>query len=236
MLLKIRPHVQNAHHYAIIEPASNCLPEWYKKIPIKVYPEKPNSLFGDNQVHVNMTVKSCVPFLDVMTTGYIIKTAVEVEINKTNEGIEMRWRTKDELVTTHELSQIQNVPDKPDTYRDVFKYMFPYHLETPSGYSCLITQPFNRPELPFRVYDGLVDTDNYPAPINFPFQIAHNKNASFLVPEGTPLAQIIPFKREAWERETLPYNSDIVSEGSFAASKKAVRSYKHQFWNKKSYR
>lgn len=235
MLLKIAPHVVNPNHFATIEPAVNCLPEWYKKVPLKTNPELPNNLYGMGKINLNMTVKGCVPFLDVMTAGYIIKTAVEMEITKTESSVEIRWRTGDELVTTHDLSQIQNVPDKPDTYRDVFKSMFPYQIITPSGYSCLFTQPFNRPDLPFKVYDGIVDTDSYPIPVNFPFQIVHNKNASFIVPEGTPIMQVIPFKREAWEMKQLSYDADKITEGSFALARKAIRSYKQQFWHKKSF-
>jgi len=77
--------------------------------------------------------------------------------------------------------------------------MNPWAIKTPKGYSVLIIQPMHR-EAPFTILPAIVDTDNYKAPINFPF-VMNDKNWEGLIPTGTPIAQIIPFKREQWKME-----------------------------------
>ena len=52
----------------------------------------------------------------------------------------------------------------------------------------------------FSILEGIVDTDNYNAPVNFPF-VLNDVKYEGLIPAGTPMAQVIPFKREAWKME-----------------------------------
>jgi hypothetical protein len=52
----------------------------------------------------------------------------------------------------------------------------------------------------FTILPGIVDTDEYYAPINFPMVI-NDPNFEGLIPKGTPIAQVIPFKRESWKME-----------------------------------
>ena len=50
----------------------------------------------------------------------------------------------------------------------------------------------------FKVLDGVVDTDTYYNNINFPF-IWTGGSGEFVIPKGTPLVQVIPFRRESSE-------------------------------------
>ena len=43
----------------------------------------------------------------------------------------------------------------------------------------------------------MVDTDKYPIPVHFPFLL--KKNFEGLIKQGTPIIQVIPFKRESWK-------------------------------------
>ena len=47
----------------------------------------------------------------------------------------------------------------------------------------------------FTIMDGIVDTDSYNALVNFPFFL-NDWSYEGLIPAGTPMAQVIPFKRE----------------------------------------
>jgi hypothetical protein len=69
-------------------------------------------------------------------------------------------------------------------------------IKTPKGYSTMFIQPMHR-ESPFTILPGIVDTDTYTAPINFPF-IINDLKFEGLIPKGTPIAQVIPFKRDSW--------------------------------------
>jgi hypothetical protein len=51
----------------IITPAKNHVPEWYKKIP----KWKNNEMFEVGKGW-NITVKQCMPFMDSLTSGYMM--------------------------------------------------------------------------------------------------------------------------------------------------------------------
>jgi hypothetical protein len=44
---------------------------------------------------------------------------------------------------------------------------------------------------------AIVDTDKHPIMVNFPFFL--KENFSGVIPYGTPIVQVIPFKRENWK-------------------------------------
>ena len=44
------------------------------------------------------------------------------------------------------------------------------------------------------VLSGVVDTDAFPTPVNFPFVVTAGDGVHVL-PKGTPLVQVIPFRR-----------------------------------------
>jgi hypothetical protein len=53
----------------------------------------------------------------------------------------------------------------------------------------------------FTILPGVVDTDQYKAPVNFPFVLNEADKFEGLIPAGTPMAQVIPFKRDSWQME-----------------------------------
>ena len=54
--------------------------------------------------------------------------------------------------------------------------------------------PWARPNPVFQVLSGVVDTDVFAAPVNFPF-FATAGDGVHVLPKGTPLVQVIPFRR-----------------------------------------
>ena len=70
-------------------------------------------------------------------------------------------------------------------------------IKTPPGYSVLFTHPMNWHYLPFYSLSGVVDTDTYTMPVLFPFMMKNNFEG--IIPKGTPVIQIIPFKRDDWK-------------------------------------
>ncbi|MCU0943333.1 MAG: DUF6065 family protein, partial [Hydrogenophaga sp.] len=73
-------------------------------------------------------------------------------------------------------------------------------IRTPKGWSCLFVSPLNRPNGVIEVAAGVVDTDEYPALIHFPF-FATAPDGLYTLEKGTPLVQVIPFEREALQIE-----------------------------------
>ena len=103
-------------------------------------------------------------------------------------------------IETHPQRQF---PNSPITGYSVCKYMSPWIIETPPEYSLLFLPPINRLEIPIVPLVGLVDTDSYFNNVNIPFIHTHMEpdNKKHVIPAGTPICQLIPFKREEWQAE-----------------------------------
>ena len=82
-----------------------------------------------------------------------------------------------------------------------------WYYETPPGYSVLITHPMNRFDLPFYTMSGIVESDIWGLPVFTAFFL--QKDFIGVIPKGTPIFQIIPFKRDDWEREVSDDDDDL---------------------------
>ena len=177
-------------------PASKKMPGWYKSIPRYVGNKKKPPLDGKA---TSGTIKTCMPVLDVITSGYFILSSADVFIQKTEQGRNYSWPNHN-LITFHNQDQLTGYPKLQDRMEleSIPKFTNHWVVETPKGYSCLFISPFHH-DLPFTILPAIVDTDTYFNPINFPF--FPDPNFEGLIPKGTPIAQVIPFKRNNWEME-----------------------------------
>jgi hypothetical protein len=204
-------------------PARELQPAWLKKLPGRDRAE----LSATNNA---LTVKRCVPFLDALTLGWIIPLAATVRLEIRNEGrdVQAGWELDTEMVSSHNAFQAAGHPREP---RPTFKFHNPWTIRTAPGWSCLFTQPLNRTSDVIEVFSGVVDTDRYPSPVNFPF-VPIGEDGVHILPKGTPLVQVIPFPRgqleasvraeaehEAGERERAHRNT-LAGEGWYRARSK----------------
>jgi hypothetical protein len=147
-----------------------------------------------------------MPVFDVMNSGYILKTPADVfvsqketfdqEGNSTGKIPWYEWANFG-LIQFHPIDQAPLHPSKNEY--PYAKFNNSWGIKTPKGYSIEIMQPVHR-ESVFTILPGVVDTDRYTAPINFPMVI-NDPDFQGLIPKGTPIAQIVPFKRESWQME-----------------------------------
>lgn len=193
------------------------------------------------------TVKSCIPFLDALTTGYIIPFPTDIEVFYDKQENEIKFNIAKDIpldfcqligVDGHYSYQItENMMNPRRTINGVFKFQNPWIVTTPPGYSCLFVTPFNH-VLPYELISGIVDTDTYPLPVNFPFYYTGDINANILIRAGSPMVMVFPFKRESWKMETKVHiqNEEEAKKERFSMFKKMVDNYKNLFWKKKSYK
>ena len=124
------------------------------------------------------TVKRCMPVFDAVTGGYIITTYADVFISQrpildseTNEdtGKTIPWYEWPSFgpIQWHPIEQAPTHPLRKDLPKESSypKWINPWSIKTPPGYSVLFTQPMHR-ESVFTILDGIVDTDTYTAPVN----------------------------------------------------------------------
>lgn len=198
------------------KPASRVIPAWFRKLP--------------GVVDGIETIKKCVPFLDTMTSGYMIVLAADVKF----DGEDFEQISKKEIVTTHMEKQLGEFQVPKEYLKQPFKWTNFFVTKTPKGYSTLFTHPLNRIDLPFYSLSGIVDTDGHPVPVNFPFYI--KKDFRGIIPAGTPIAQAIPFKRDSWKSSVEDKKSYTIPAAWFMFNNPPFNFYKRNFWNKKTYK
>ena len=190
------------------KPSSFFIPDWYKKLESYMDGEKKPNGKGST----SGTVKRCMPVFDAITAGYIIVSAADVFVSqRENEEGTMspyyEWSSYN-LIDFHQIKQMPEHP-KRNGHMSYPKWMNPWAIKTPKGYSSLFVQPMHR-ESPFTILPGVVDTDTYTAPVNFAF-VLNDINFEGLIPAGTPIAQVIPFKRDAWQM-SLGSQADFIEQ------------------------
>jgi len=223
------------------------IPEWYKKL--------------DHSI-LNKTIKGCMPFLDTLTSGYLLKMPQDFYVrhnvdNKNEKGEEF----KDSFQTyglhdmsqplsakqvnlnsgfdTHTLKQVKGSPFiEKNKNLPFYKILNPWKIKTPKGYSCLFVPPLNNTDDRFSIISGIVDTDNFPNEINFPIIINGDKYPILetTIKKGTPYVQIIPFKRDSWKMITRPRKQKEIQNSRLFYGLKLLNIYKDKYWNKKSWK
>lgn len=168
-------------------PAKSCLPDWFRRVPAV---DKTHLTATNN----GLTVKRCMPFLDALSTGWIIPLAATVRLVVKDGGrtVDAGWEFDRTMVSNHGPFQVAGNPKEP---RPPCKLHNHWTIRTPPGWSCLFVPPLNRPHPAFEILAGVVDTDRYASEIHFPF-FATDREGVHVIEKGTPVAQMIPFRRE----------------------------------------
>lgn len=197
-------------------PSARSIPDWYRTMP----------RVSDG----TETSKMCMPFLDSMTAGYTIYLSADTYF----ENGECKQISELSFVEAHLDTQIA-----PAMLSDVYaktplKWINYFIAETPKGYSSMFMHPANRLDLPFYTLSGIVETDSFPAPVNFPFLI--QKDFTGIILEGTPIAQVVPFKREDWKSD-IDSNKETPVPVSFLneVHSPPFNFYKRKFWKRKNF-
>lgn len=210
------------------EPAIKNLPEWYKAMqPYE------GGKFSLHNFNASSTVKKCIPFLDAISAGYYIFLNCDIYVD---EGPYFNWLvnvpTWQPVSASHDDFQMKEFDFGNQYSPHIFKWMNPFFIKTPKGYSTHIFSPANIVNSPFYTLSGVVDTDKFNVPIHFPFLI--NKDFTGIIKRGTPIAQVVPFKRDDWK---MSYHEEKtpVKERSLLNFSTITNQYKKNFWSRKRY-
>jgi hypothetical protein len=220
-------------------PANREIPDWFKSMPTEV-------------ADVAMgTVKSCPPFLEAMTCGYIMPLLADVSLTVDENGVfhgngptlsgeSCGQFRQAQSVVMHHPSQSQGTPfgNFP-----VVKIFNPWLIQTPPGYSTLFLPTLNRFHMPFIPLSGLVETDLFYREVHFPAILTIARGTTLNLARGTPMVQIIPIKRADFQAEFVPLKVDKYCTGRPNTLPKEHslypddrNFYKNNFWRKKNYR
>jgi hypothetical protein len=228
-------------------PTKLNIPEWFKKLEHTV--EK-------------KTVKGCIPFLDSLTAGYLLKIPQDIIIrhnvdskNDKNETIKEAFQISslhrseaiisakslnlNTRVDSHPIQQLEGAPHIEKNKNLPFhKIMNPWKIKTPKGYSCLFVPPLNNSDDRFSIIPSIVDTDTFPNEINFPIVINGDKYPILetIFKKGTIYVQVIPFKRDSWKMNIKSRAQKEIQNSRIFYELSILNTYKNNFWNKKSWK
>ena len=182
--------------------AKKIQPDWWKKMKV----------FQAVRGRRTQTIRACPAMHDWTKSGWYLLANRDIEVlcgsdrmALSNENFTTKDTTKKNYESpTHPSDQFDNAFDylKDDEFghvKDAFKMRNPWNIITPPGYSTYYVDPFLFQNKFFAVWQGIIDTDKFNVNQDNSQIIFYPRvNESFTIKKGTPLCQVIPFKREEW--------------------------------------
>lgn len=217
-----------------IGPAKKFVPDWYRNGKRVQPSDEVNTDKLVRSFPVKFGFKMCVPFSESLVSGYIVPLPFPIAVEQTEGGPRITWNPQEiQLIGTREFSDNPTLPTPAGMAPIHFIWQTQHMFKIPEGYSALFTHPLNRYDLPFLTLSSIVDGEFVMQNGNVP--VYFNTTFEGIIPEGTPIAQIILFKRENWISK---YDESILREGdnnSFNSHRLGLNWYRNKHWKKKSY-
>ena len=212
--IEFKTDVNGLEEIAPVKPAKYFLPKWFKGMKDFVEVDavheknKPN-YFGKKgdtaKKHTSGTVKRCPAIVDLITEGFIIPMWSDFLIQRDMETFEWDNKNFQYGIEFHSKEQIKGWNLKKTDFPEGIKFVNPWRIYTPKGYSVMFMTPTYQFEKRFTVLPGIVETDSYHH-INFPSIWHTTKDA--VIERGTPFIQVIPFKRDKWNLDVSQMNTE----------------------------
>ena len=189
--------------------AKSVKPEWWNNMKFHEY----------NRGIKQATIRSCPAMDDWLKSGWYLMSNRDIIVKNGR----LDGDTEDHWVATHEFDggcempspthpsaqmgyAFQYLHDDDAPVKGAFKMRNPWNIKTPPGYSTFYLDPFLFQNKYFATWQGVIDTDTFNTNYDNAQIIFYPRvNHSFVIPKGTPLCQVIPFKREEWQATYITY-------------------------------
>jgi hypothetical protein len=208
-------------------PTKTKIPEWYKNS---------ESTYISPENEVTAGLKKCAPYLDTLVSGYVLVTPFDIFVKEKSDGfVDVSWNGPEDygdFIAERPKESGALMPRPAGHYPNHMVWAGNWGVNTPRGWSALMTHPLNRFDLPFTTTSGIIDSDKYSASGNLPFFIKEGFQG--VIPAGTPFLQIIPIKRSSWKMiyDKGLADRQIKDNDGFRDGQK---SYKNTLWQRKEY-
>ena len=214
--------------------ASKMMPEWFKKLS--------RDIEGQDKSDSG-TVKRCIPVLDAMSLGYIIPLWADLHVKVSDAYIlydhgdniidivkEMSESPEDAVGMEHNSGVVIAKVEK--TNEPYIWCKFPEQFDPYGGGDMSNHSWQQMGELCDLKKFTLVDTDTYKTKVNFPYVWTGSTTGEWIIPKGTPLVQVIPFKRKKLNLH-MGF-TDQFAEAKINAKLSSVMfdRYRRLFWHK----
>jgi hypothetical protein len=201
------------------EPAALHAPEWFRELPL-------DTPIRDEAGRALRSMSACLPICDAFALGWMLPLPFDLGMSRTPEGeLAFHWAEGVPFQPVELMNPAQIGGDHgayPETLP--LKFINPWRISMPEGWSAAILHPLNRDDLPFRVWGAVLDLDVLKRPVNIPFRWVSPERER-LLPAGTPIAQVVPFRRDL-----VPLQADIRAETEAEALGRMQPSHYAQAW------
>ncbi len=203
--IEFKTDVKGLEAVVPVKPAKHFMPRWFKDMDSHIelpanYEKGRKNYFGKKddtaKKHTGGTVKRCPAIVDLLTEGFIIPMWCDFLLQRDMETMEWDNKNFPYGIEFHAKEQIYGWDLKKTDFPEGVKFINPWRIYTPPGYSVMFMTPTYQFEKRFTVLPGIVETDTYHH-INFPTIWHTTKDA--IIERGTPFIQVIPFKRDEWD-------------------------------------
>jgi hypothetical protein len=176
------------------KPAREFIPKWYKNIPADIPERSVNPNFFVSKLKTNFkTAKTCPSFPSVFNEGYIVTAPCDIHLGFVNNQFFMDQSNKDIWLELHDHDQMTNhIPGRP--IRGIFKITTRWQCIAPKGYSVRYLPLFWDFNKDWTASYGVIEHDKMHQ-LNVQLLYTSDKD-EILIKQGTPLVQLVPFKRE----------------------------------------
>jgi hypothetical protein len=216
-------------------PATKQVPNWYKNQPS--YLDNNKDVFNGQ---MRLTVKKCQAVFDSMSAGYILRMPTDLYIDTTEDNMEFQLPSdalayKARLLSTHTPEQISEMSIDDIYVKHILRIHPTWLVKTPKGYSSLFTQPMHQEPSPIFAVSAIIDTDNFLSDGHLSFFV--KKGFKGILKQGTPLIQVIPFKRDDWEMTVdHQYDTKLIEAQRLSVRSTFQNGYKMKYWVKKVFK
>ena len=192
-------------------PARKVLPEWFKEMSptIELPPGSTRFPFGISKMlrlsNVNATIRRCPGIISYLSEGYLVPLWADFLVQIRGKTVYCAGSNELAHASPHSKDLQYNTMPLPDSYlQDSVKFINPWKVRTPPGWSVLLSQPFYHFEQRFTVAPGVIDADVYHhMHVNTFFR---KGDMDHQLKMGMPFVHVMPFQRGAMELEVRVMN------------------------------
>jgi hypothetical protein len=212
-------------------PSIHALPVWWKSMDRYVM----------HSFEKIPTIKNCPGIIDIMYSGYTLYLPTNIYIDASQPYIQYDFDNfglkkqdfANFMLRGHLRKQTEKYVAAQDFHLDVIKINTFWGIKTDKGYSTMFFHPWHRMDLPFYTSPAIVDTDDFPARDKYNFHF--KKDFVGMVPKGTPILQMFPYKRQEWESKIVELDIKNMQQTFINLKKTVLNSYKKNYWKRKKY-
>lgn len=169
-------------HYPI-KPSKEVLPDHWKKMP--------------STVNGQDSVRKCPGIHDWLLAGYIIPAWTDIVVHQSEDlGSNGTLSNGNIGAGSHPPYQCLDLLVEKSHFTGTVKLPGTWSIKTAPGWSIMLVPLWYWHNQPWEALPGIIHSDNHHNEVNLNF-VMKSKDPVVNIPAGTPLVQVIPFKRDS---------------------------------------